>query len=164
MVCVARSTESPPPRKHWRCMPIDTPTKPQVLKLAWGFANINTGPYTWNSFCVQPTAPTPCNTCGLGRCCQTQTNNNVPFWQQPPTWQLHSAGNRPQISNFSGRSKPYRDKGRCNALGTYPRNQIQPATAENPNGGAPQRRKTPTAENPNGGEPQRWSNAALNIS
>ena len=60
---------------------------------------------------MQPTAPTPCNTCGMG--CRRQARQKTAtccfgFWQQPPTRQTHSAGNcnnHTQTGNCSSHPK-----------------------------------------------------------
>ena len=70
---------------------------------------------------MQPTAPTPCNTCGMG--CRRQARQKTAtccfgFWQQPPTRQTHSAGNcnnRSQTGNCSNHPKLHCHKRPCDA-------------------------------------------------
>ena len=74
VVCVVYGTNSAQPCKHRARMPTHTPAKPRVLKLALSLCLFATHPYTWYFFCVQPTAPTPCNTRG-SRCCRQARKN-----------------------------------------------------------------------------------------
>ena len=43
------------------------------IRFKFWLLTCNTHPYTWHFFCVQPTAPTPCNTCGSSCCRQAKT-------------------------------------------------------------------------------------------